>query len=89
MVLFTLGAILCSLLALATALDPIEVKGNKFFRKDGSQFFIKGKQTFCTIEIAQREKIQALTTRIVQASPTSSGRTTLSSTPNSASVMSS
>lgn len=49
---------MCSLLALATARDPIEVKGNKFFRKGGSQFFIKGKQTFSTIEIAKREKIR-------------------------------
>jgi hypothetical protein len=24
------------------ALDPIEVSGNKFFNKDGSQFFMKG-----------------------------------------------
>jgi 1,3-beta-glucanosyltransferase GAS1 len=24
------------------ALDPIEVLGNKFFNKDGSQFFLKG-----------------------------------------------
>lgn len=24
------------------ALDPVEVYGNKFFNKDGSQFFMKG-----------------------------------------------
>jgi hypothetical protein len=28
--------------ALAIALDPIEAHGNKFFNKDGSQFFMKG-----------------------------------------------
>lgn len=26
----------------ASALDPVEVYGNKFFNKDGSQFFLKG-----------------------------------------------
>jgi hypothetical protein len=26
----------------AVALDPVSVVGNKFFNKDGSQFFIKG-----------------------------------------------
>ncbi|KJZ80499.1 hypothetical protein HIM_00349 [Hirsutella minnesotensis 3608] len=36
-----LGAI-ASLALSATALDPIEVYGNKFFNKDGSQFFMKG-----------------------------------------------
>jgi len=35
------GAIL-ALAATTSAIDPIEVKGNKFFRKDGSQFFLKG-----------------------------------------------
>ncbi|KAH6608080.1 glycolipid anchored surface gas1 [Trichoderma cornu-damae] len=28
--------------SLAVALDPISISGNKFFNKDGSQFFIKG-----------------------------------------------
>ncbi|CAG9938861.1 unnamed protein product [Clonostachys rosea f. rosea IK726] len=37
---FGLG--LLGLAGLARALDPVEVKGNKFFNKDGSQFFIKG-----------------------------------------------
>lgn len=34
-----------AVLGLATsvaALDPVEVYGNKFFNKDGSQFFMKG-----------------------------------------------
>lgn len=30
------------LLSTVTALDAIEVVGNKFFNKDGSQFFLKG-----------------------------------------------
>lgn len=30
------------LVASAAALDPVEVLGNKFFNKDGSQFFIRG-----------------------------------------------
>ncbi|KAG9256408.1 glycoside hydrolase family 72 protein [Emericellopsis atlantica] len=38
---FSCGAIL-ALAATTSAIDPIEVKGNKFFRKDGSQFFLKG-----------------------------------------------
>lgn len=33
---------LSGLLSTATALDAIEVVGNKFFNKDGSQFFLKG-----------------------------------------------
>ncbi|KAL6855319.1 hypothetical protein ACO1O0_006460 [Amphichorda felina] len=37
-----LGALLCSLVTRGAAVDPIEVAGNKFFNKDGSQFFIKG-----------------------------------------------
>lgn len=28
--------------AAAVAIDPIEAYGNKFFNKDGSQFFMKG-----------------------------------------------
>ena len=36
-------ALVAWVLAAATAaLDPIEVSGNKFFNKDGSQFFLKG-----------------------------------------------
>lgn len=31
-----------ALAASVAALDPIEVVGNKFFNKDGSQFFLKG-----------------------------------------------
>lgn len=38
----TIGAALYGLASLAKAIDPIEVSGNKFFRKDGSQFFVKG-----------------------------------------------
>lgn len=30
------------LISCATAVDPVEVSGNKLFNKDGSQFFIKG-----------------------------------------------
>ena len=36
-------AVLSGLAASAAALDPIEAYGNKFFDKDGSQFFIKGR----------------------------------------------
>lgn len=37
-------ALLTWAFALATAaLEPIEVYGNKFFHKDGSQYFLKGK----------------------------------------------
>lgn len=35
-------AVLSGLAASAAALDPIEAYGDKFFNKDGSQFFIKG-----------------------------------------------
>ncbi|KAJ6439559.1 1,3-beta-glucanosyltransferase gel3 [Purpureocillium lavendulum] len=35
-------AVLSGLAASVAALDPVEVYGNKFFNKDGSQFFIKG-----------------------------------------------
>lgn len=33
------------LFGLAASIDPIEVVGNKFFRKDGSQYFMKGKRS--------------------------------------------
>lgn len=33
---------LASAKSFAVALDPVSVVGNKFFNKDGSQFFIKG-----------------------------------------------
>lgn len=42
----TIGAALCGLIACVSAIDPIEAKGNKFFHKDGSQYFIKGMLTF-------------------------------------------
>lgn len=38
----TVGAVLGGLVSMTTAIDPIEVSGNKFFNKDGSQFFVKG-----------------------------------------------
>jgi hypothetical protein len=34
---------LSGLISVASALDPVSWEGNKFFNKDGSQFFIKGK----------------------------------------------
>lgn len=34
----------CWLCGLAAAIDPIEAVGNKFFRNDGTQFFIKGER---------------------------------------------
>lgn len=37
-----LGSALLSLATSVTALDAVEVYGNKFFNKDGSQFFMKG-----------------------------------------------
>lgn len=36
------AALLGALAASVKAVDPIEVKGNKFFHKDGSQYFMKG-----------------------------------------------
>lgn len=38
----SLCAAACGLVSTAFALDPVSVQGNKFFNKDGSQFFIKG-----------------------------------------------
>ncbi|KAJ3482301.1 hypothetical protein NLG97_g7609 [Lecanicillium saksenae] len=42
MLFASLSLALSGLATLASALDPIEVVGNKFFNKDGSQFFLKG-----------------------------------------------
>lgn len=36
--------------ALTVALDPVEVYGNKFFNKDGSQFFMKGTPLMSDLE---------------------------------------
>ncbi|KAF7548061.1 hypothetical protein G7046_g8808 [Stylonectria norvegica] len=38
----TFGAALCGFVSAVHAIDAVEVSGNKFFNKDGSQFFIKG-----------------------------------------------
>ncbi|ATY64179.1 Glycolipid anchored surface GAS1 [Cordyceps militaris] len=38
----SLGLALSGMAAAVSALDTIEVVGNKFFKKDGSQFFLKG-----------------------------------------------
>jgi hypothetical protein len=42
--MWTLGlaAFLGAFTASVAALDAVEVYGNKFFKKDGSQFFMKG-----------------------------------------------
>jgi hypothetical protein len=37
-----LAAILGAFTSSVAALDAVEVYGNKFFNKDGSQFFMKG-----------------------------------------------
>lgn len=42
MVRISLSAAISGLIASAAGLDPVEACGNKFFSKDGSQFFIKG-----------------------------------------------
>ncbi|KAM3454365.1 hypothetical protein MY3296_003048 [Beauveria thailandica] len=42
MLFFSLGAALLGMTAAASALETIEVLGNKFFKQDGSQFFLKG-----------------------------------------------
>lgn len=34
--------------SVVVALDPVSVVGNKFFNKDGSQFFIKGMNALST-----------------------------------------
>lgn len=36
----------------SAALDPIEVVGNKFFNKDGSQFFLKGSSDLADHQIS-------------------------------------
>lgn len=36
------ASVLVGFVAAAAALSPIEVIGNKFFDKDGKQFFMKG-----------------------------------------------
>lgn len=54
---YRFGLGLLGLASLARALDPVEVKGNKFFNKDGSQFFIKGK-------IPSTSEIHASTNRL-------------------------
>ncbi len=38
----SLSLALSGLATAVSALDAIEVLGNKFFKKDGSQFFLKG-----------------------------------------------
>jgi hypothetical protein len=39
---FRLAAVLAALASCVASLDAIEAYGNKFFNKDGSQFFMKG-----------------------------------------------
>jgi hypothetical protein len=39
---FGLAAVLGAFATSVAALDAVEVYGNKFFNKDGSQFFMKG-----------------------------------------------
>ncbi len=69
--------------ALATAsLDPIEVYGNKFFHKDGSQYFLKG-----NCNAVRKVVFLAPAANNLQASPISSLRTTRSATRSSASGM--
>ncbi|KAH7320959.1 glycoside hydrolase family 72 protein [Stachybotrys elegans] len=38
----SIGAVAVGLASFVAAIDPIEVYGNKFFNRDGSQFFMKG-----------------------------------------------
>lgn len=41
----SLGLALSGMATAVAALDAVEVLGNKFFNKDGSQFFLKGPST--------------------------------------------
>jgi hypothetical protein len=45
MMLWTPYGATLALVTISLAVDPVEVKGNKFFHKDGSQFFLKGHTT--------------------------------------------
>lgn len=48
----SLAAVLIGLFTTISAIDPIEVVGSKFFNKDGSQFFLKGKhRPSCHLEL--------------------------------------
>lgn len=38
----TITTFFLGIASFVAAIDPVEVSGNKFFNKDGSQFFIKG-----------------------------------------------
>lgn len=40
--LATFTTFLAGFAALATAIEPVEIKGNKFFHEDGTRYFMKG-----------------------------------------------